>query len=530
MTDQREATFLEEMAARDAKLATLESELSHTQSLLAQAKAEIELLQQKIDILARRIFGKTSEQLSSEQLQLLFQELNAPGPALGKEFSPQIETVNSAGRSKQTPREKKPSGPRLPEHLPVQENVIIPDEVKEAPENWRRIGEEVSERLDYEPARFIRLRTVRPKYVPRGNNEAPPKIARLPESILERSIVTPGLLAQVLVSKYCDHIPLYRQESIYWSRHGVWLPRQTMSQWVWLGSDWLRPIYDEIRREVMGEGYVQVDETPIRYLAPGHGETKRGYLWTCHNPGGDVFYSWHTSRAASCLETIIPVDFSGIIQCDGYAGYDAFARKREEEIELAGCWAHVRRAFFEAQESAPRAAGLILHLIGNLYDLEQRLRAVRAGPKLRGLERQRECRALIARIQRTLLFWKNQRRFTPKSLMGKAINYALGEWSSLLLYLENGRVEIDNNLVENSIRPTAVGKKNWLFFGDANAGERGAIIYTVIESCRRRGIDPYAYLRDIFTRLPNATNWQIKDLTPEAWAKARRSTPERAAA
>jgi transposase len=497
---------------------------------IVRLEQENSLLRQKLDALARRIFGKKSEQLDPQQLQLLFQELEAPGPAAGKESGPQSSETDPARPLKKPSRPLRLRGARLPEHLPVLEEVIVPEPVKACPEAWRKIGEEVSERLDYEPARFLRRRTVRPKYVKRGPSDEAPVIAALPPSLLERSIVTPGLLTQVVVSKYCDHLPLYRQESIYWSRHQVWLPRQMLAQWVGLAADWLRLIYEEIRREVLAPGYVQIDETPIRYLAPGHGKTKLGYLWTCHRPGGDVVYSWHLSRAASCLEKIIPVDFHGIIQCDGYQGYDAFARKRPKEIELVGCWAHLRRYFFDAKEQAPKQAGLILHLLQSLYRTERRLRDARAGPKLRALARSLESRPIIHRVHQALLLWKAKRCFLPQSLMGKAIDYALGQWDSLLLYLDNGQVELDNNKVENAIRPTAVGKKNWLFFGEANAGERSAIIYTIIECCRRRGIDPSAYLRDIFTRLPTSTNWQIKDLTPAAWAKAQRSASRAAAA
>jgi hypothetical protein len=299
-----------------------------------------------------------------------------------------------------------------------------------------------------------------------------------------------------------------------------------------MAADWLRLIYEHVRQEVLAGGYVQIDETPIRYLEPGHGQTKLGYLWTCHQPGGDTVYHWATSRAAECLQKIVPVDFGGYIQCDGYRAYDAFARERGEAIKLAGCWAHVRRPFHDAIEEAPRSAGLILHLLQNLYRTEKRLRETKASPKLRVLARQFESRPVIARVHRTLLCWQAKHKFLPQSLMGRAITYALGEWESLLVYLRDGRVEIDNNLVENAIRPTAIGKKNWLFFGEAQAGERSAIIYTIIEACRRRGLDPFAYLNDTFTRLPTATNWQIADLTPAAWAKANaaRVKPRTAAA
>lgn len=485
------------------------------------------LLRQKLDALARQLFGKKSEQLNEAQMQLLFQELLAPGPASGNGSSPEGAETEPPRRKKVQARSR---GPRVPEHLPVIEEVIIPEPVKLTPEQWRCIGEEVSERLDYEPARFLCRRTVRPKYVRRGELDAVPIVAALPESILERGIVAPGLLAQIVVGKYCDHLPLYRQESIYWTRHQVRLPRQTMAQWMGLAADWLRPIYDHIRGEVLSRGYVQVDETPIRYLEPGHGQTKLGYLWTCSDPRGDVVFHWETSRAATCMEKIIPVDFSGTIQCDGYEAYDCFARRRGGRIVLAGCMAHVRRKFYEARETAPKVAAWILRHMKNLYAVESQLRQVRAGPRLRQAGRVAKSRPILQRLHRAFLRLKSRHRYLPQSLMGKAIDYALGQWPSLQLFLEDGRIEIDNNRVENAIRPTAVGKKNWLFIGEAAAGERSAILYTIIESCRRRGIDPFTYLRAIFTRLPSATNWQIKDLTPEAWSKIQKLTPQSAAA
>jgi hypothetical protein len=303
-----------------------------------------------------------------------------------------------------------------------------------------------------------------------------------------------------------------------------------LAQWIGVAADWLQLSYEEIRTGVMAKRYVQIDETPIRYLDPGHGKTKLGYLWTCHQPGGETVYSWHISRAASCLEKIVPADFAGTIQCDGYAGYDAFAAGRQQ-VALIGCWAHVRRKFFAAHEAhASTDSALILERLQQLYQIEEELREARAGPEVRAKVRGARSAPIVAELHRILVNWKQTHRFLPQSLMGKAIHYALDQWKSLLPFLTDGTLEIDNNLVENAIRPTAVGKKNWLFFGHADAGHRGAIIYTIIESCRRHGIDPYEYLRDTFERLPRATNHQVKDLTPAAWAAARRANDSERAA
>jgi len=350
-----------------------------------------------------------------------------------------------------------------------------------------------------------------------------PVIAPLPERLLDRSLPAPGLLAHILVSKYCDHLPLYRQEQIYAQRHQVQLPRQTLARWVELAADWLKPIYEQIRTGVMAGGYVQVDETPIYYLEPGNGKTRQGYLWTGSRPKADVFFHWETSRATACLDNVIPATFTGTIQCDGYAAYRAFANGRGQTITLAGCWAHVRRKFYEARESSPRLAGWLLNQIQQLYRIEARLREHRAGPSLRAAVRASESRPVIKRIERALIKLKAGGRQLPQSQLGIAIDYTLGQWRTLEIYLSDGRVEIDNNLVENAIRPTAIGKKNWLFIGEADAGQRSAIVYTLIECCRRRGLNPFAYLRDVLSRLPNMTNRQIPEVTPEAWAKAQRT-------
>jgi hypothetical protein len=333
--------------------------------------------------------------------------------------------------------------------------------------------------------------------VHRTQEDAVPIIIPLPPCLLERGLAAPGLLAYILVSKYCDHLPLYRQEQIFARRHGVSLPRQSLARWVELAADWLLPIYEQIRTAVMSAGYVQCDETPVNYLEPGHGKTKRGYLWVGSRPGGDVVFRWDTSRATESLEKIVPADFKGIVQSDGYSVYPCFAQRRNGAITLAGCWAHVRRAFYGARAEAPKISGWFLRQLQNLYRIEAVLRDQNAGPALREAVRAHQSRPIVERIGRALERFKAAGRFLPKSLLGDAIDFARGQWKALQVYLANGRVEVDNNQVENAIRPTAIGKKNWLFIGQAEAGQRSAVIYTVIESCRRRGVDPYAYLKDV---------------------------------
>ena len=492
-----------------------ESETRLTEELRL-ARLEIKLLRHKLDALARRLFGTSSEKLDPAQLQLLLEGLEETAAA-EKQSGLESAAETPAGK---TSAERPPRGPRLPEHLPVREIILDPEEVKAEPEAWTRIGEEVTEQLDYTPASFVRVRLVRPKYVRKDRRDLPPVIAPLPPSLRERSLAAPSLLAHCMVSRYRDHLPWHRLEQIY-AGLGVEISRQTLSNWSGMAADAAGLVVREIGETVFSGGYVQIDETPVEYLSPGHGKTKIGYLWVAHNPAVKaVIFHWRTGRAATCLHEIVPEEFKGVIQCDGYSAYGSFAQSpaRAGAIRLAGCWAHARRAFFEARQYSQDAMW-VLQRIQSLYAVEERLRESRAGPAERLAARRDQSRPVVDELHAKLLHWHQSHTHLPKSPVGGAIRYALGQWPNLTVFLEDGRVEIDNNLVENTIRPSAVGKKNWLFIGDAKAGDRAAVFYTLLGNCRRHGVDAHAYLLDLFTRLPSLTNQRIKEITPAAWAE-----------
>jgi transposase len=480
------------------------------------------LLREKVDLLVRKLFGVKSEKIDDAQLMLMLQgESPPPKPdasasdATGLEA--ELDKGNQTLKAKPARRERKL---RIPAHLPVSEEIIIdPDEVTARPENYRQIGEEITEQLDCAPPKFSRRLIIRRKYVKRDEPHQAPLIAKL-DTLADRSTAAPGLLAQIVVAKYCDHLPLYRQEQIFKLRHDIEIPRQTMARWISMVAEWFKPIYGRIKERVLESGYIETDETMLEYLQPGNGETKQCYFWTLKQPGGDSVFIWETSRAAACLERILPDDFQGIIGCDGYGVYQHIATGSEGRIRLAACWAHVRRKFDEARTAYPQAAATMLLLIQKLYLIEKHARAPHISAKLRQVMRAQQSRMIIARIEELLKKLRTSDRFLPKSLMGQAIDYTLTLWPHLQVYLENGRVEIDNNLVENAIRPTAIGKKNWLFIGEAGAGERSAILFTIIEACRSRRIAPWTYIRDVLTRLPSMTNQQLDEVTPWAWAAA----------
>lgn len=495
-------------------LSALRDLVSTLQSALVEIKAENQLLRQKLAFFIQRYFGGTkNESLDPQQLELLLAGLeasNAPAPATEKPAPTRTVAV------------ARPTRQPLPAHLETERVVLEPEEVKQQPEGWRKLGEEVTEELDWKPAKFIKRLYIRPKYA----NAERIVIAPLPARLIEKGLPGAGLLTQVVVSKYEDHLPLYRQEKIYRERHGVNLSRQTLCGWVEAAADWLSPIYREMKAAMLANDYLQADETPIRYLDPDvKGKSQQGWLWTYSQPKGDVVFEWHISRSREGPREFLK-SFRGKLQTDGYGVYESLARERGEELILIGCWSHARRGFHEALGEG-RLAAWFVGQIGKLYAVEKHLREQNAGPQLRAAVRAWQSRPILERLRRAMAVVR--RRVLPKSQLGQAIDYTLSRWEALTRYVEDGRLEIDNNLCENAIRPTAVGKKNFLFVGHPAAGQRSAVIYSVLGSCRRHGINPDEYLQDVFERLPKAKTSNLKSLTPAAWAKVKRAASRPAA-
>ena len=500
--------LIEELRKRNAvqeeQIADL---LKQLQALLAENK----VLKQKNDFLLHRMFGRASEKLDSRQMELL---LGLKPAEIADE--PKLIPLPVALR-RQARRERKP---RIPENLPTEDIVIDPEEVKAAPQAYRLIGEEVTQELDVIPPKYFRRRYIRRKYASKLERELAPIMAPLPPRLIEGGYASAGLLTDIVLKKYVDHLPLYRQEQILRTRHGIELSRKTMSEWMRVVGDWLKPIYHHLRDDLRGSGYLQIDETPVRYCLAEGGGSGQGYFWVYHHPPDQkVLFEWHTSRGADCLDETLK-DFRGTVQCDGYGAYSSYA-KNHEAIELAACWAHARRKIYEAREEAPVLAGWLLNQIGHLYRIEGELRRGHAGPGLRKAVRSAESGMILERIHRALIL--KRAAHLPRGQMGLAIAYTLGLWEQLLRFRNDGQLEIDNNGVENAIRPTAVGKKNWLFIGHPEAGERSAVLYTLLENCKRLGINPEEYLRDVLTRLPSMTNRQTHELTPANWLAERKA-------
>lgn len=480
-------------------------------TVLSEMHEEVARLKLQLDWLRKRLFGPgRGETLDRAQLLLQLEALEK----IAARVPAPVQTVTY---ERAPPRPAARPGPaELFAKLPVKETIeLVPEEVQQQPECYEKIGEERTFEVDVVPPQLFKREIVRPKYQRRTDKSLPPVIAPAPARLAPGGYVSAGLMAFVLTAKYVDHLPLYRQEKQL-ARWGAAISRQTMCEWTALGSNWLESIYQHMFRDLRAGGYVQADETPVRCQDPDvPGKTVQGWLWVVSRPGGDVCFTWRMSRRHEEAATLL-TGFKGLLQSDGYEAYASVAAANDGIVHV-GCWAHARRYFHDAIEEAPVRAGFLLRLIGHLYHLEKTWDdAGIVQPVLRAQRRQSEFGLTLRLLKRTAQ--RLRELSLPKSLLGQACSYLLGHWDVLVAHCEHGRTRIDNNLIENAIRPSALGKKNWLFIGHPDAGDRSAIIYSLVVSCQRRGIDPFAYLKDVLTRLPKMTNQDdLAALTPARW-------------
>ena len=364
------------------------------------------------------------------------------------------------------------------------------------------------------PAKVVVCQTVRRKYAcPCGCGGV--SIAPLPPRLLAQSKLGLGLAVHLLLSRFDDHVSYYTLERIFRERHAVVIPRQQMVQWVAHIAFLLQPLYRLMFEEMKKKGYLQVDETPVKVLDPEvKGKCARGYLWFYAEPGGDVFLDFQDTRAR-CAPHARLADFHGTIQTDAYEVYDSLKKVLADLVRI-GCAAHSRRKFHKALKSGDRAAIWFIGQFRQLYRLERQSREL--SPEQRHELRQRTAPQIWAAMKQRAEALRPG--LLPQSSLGKAVSYLLNEYDSLIGYLQSGHYEIDNNLVENSIRSPAVGRRRWLFIGHPDAGWRSAVVYSFIISCRRRGINPQSYLTDVLRRLPAMNITQIADLLPERWKAA----------
>lgn len=485
------------------------------------------MLEQKVDALIKILYGIKSEKIDPSQLQLLLEGIEPEKPqALSGSNEPAPEGADEENPANKKTKSKNHSRLKGWEQLEVIEETLLPDGYEENKDQLELIGQEVTELLDYEPARLIRRRFIRPKFRNKGDRSLPPLLAPAPASPLPGGVPAFGLTAELIISKYADHLPIYRQQSIL-QRLGLHAPRDTLNHWSLQSLELLQPIAEAIHRECLSRSYLQLDETPIKELAPGTGKTRTGYVWVFNDPcpHGSVSYRWQHGRSRNDLDQALgehAENWKGIFQCDGYSVYPSYQHDHPKLIDLGSCMAHIRRGFIKALDAGEANAASVIHLIAYLYQVEGKLRQTQAGPALRDAIRASHSAPRLRLIRRYLE--KIKSRHFPKSLMGQAIAYALNQWQGLDAYLSDGRVELDNNLCENAIRPLKIGAKNYLFFGSRRGGELGCVAYTLIENCKRQELPLRDYLIQAMKALVEHGPERAGELTPTAVAKARRKT------
>jgi transposase len=486
-------------------------------SLTQQCVERIAEAEAQIAELKRELFGPKADRLSPEQEEQLKQVVDDMKAEAERE-APESDRVLS--EEKESPKRKphKPGSRRrhpMPVHLETETITIEPDPTP-CPCCGRmlhRIGEEITEEIDFIPARLIRRRIVRPKYACHCG-EAGVAVAPLPPRLIPHSKLGLGLAVHIVLTRFDDHLSFYRLEQQFRERHAIDIPRQQMVQWIEHIANWLEPLVERMWQRMRSGGYLQVDETPVKVLDPEvRGKAARGYLWFYAVPDGDVLLDFHSSRGLAPVQQRL-ADFSGTIQTDAYEVYESLSR-RQHGIQRNGCLAHARRYFYKAlQENFTDA--VFIAQIRLLYRIENEIRGL--VPDQRFQRRQQDAADIWTRLKSKAEALHPS--LLPKSTLGKAVSYFLNDYDALTGYLRDGRFEIDNNLIENSIRPTAVGRKRWLFIGHPDAGWRSAVIYSILVSCRRRGINPQDYLTDILHRLQTIKISELDSLLPANWKPA----------
>lgn len=506
------AAPLPDLDALDA--AALKDMIIKQHAQISSRDAELERLQLIIARLRRLQFGRKSEKIQREieQLELQLEDLEE-GAAEKKQRAG--NTLPLAAVAIFASVTEKPARRALPEHLPRQTEIHQPEQ-ESCPGcggELRKLGEDVSEMLEYVPARFKVIRHVRPKLSCTKCDVIVQ--AEAPSRPIARGLAGPGLLAHVLVSKYADHQPLYRQAEIY-AREGVELERSTLADWVGATSELLAPLHDALRQYVMNPGKLHADDTPVPVLAPGTGKTKLGRLWAYvrdDRPAGDlaapaVWFAYSPDRKGEHPHRHLKT-FCGMLQADGYAGFNRLYD--DGRIREAACWAHVRRKFFDLHQAhASPIATEAVERIGRLYRIESEIRG--RPPDERQQVRDERARPLLIALHEW--FKTTLTRVSRKSEVAAAIGYALARWPALVRYCEDGRIEIDNNPAERALRAIALGRKNYLFAGSDAGGERAAAIYSLLGSAKLNGIDPEAYLTSVLRRIADHPINRIAELLP----------------
>jgi transposase len=504
-----------ELREQNARLTEINQSLEAKTRELEQ---ERQRLQGRVDLLLQKLFGRRSERFEDPNQKPLFDDVEA----LSAEARAEIESAFDEEEEEPPKRSRRNGRRRLPKDLPRMRTVLdIPDEEKRCPHGgtWEKFGEDSTEELDYIPAQFSILETVRPKYRIRGCDHPEcqgVKMALLPPRPIEQGRPAPGLLAQIAVSKYSDHQPLYRQEQIF-KRHSVVIPRSTMCGWMMTLGTMLFVVYLSMKEWLLKQRYLQADETTIRVQGMKTGKMHTGYFWGYGIPWAEVVYEFTLDRSHQRPLKFLEQFTGHLLQADGYDGYNEIIRQKDSQVVRLGCWAHVRRKFHDALQESPEKAKIILAAIQKLYRIEREIKGLDPGG--RAAVRHERARPILDDLKPLLKAYQTE--VLPQSQLGKAISYALDEWAHLEVYIEHGIAEIDNNSIENTFRPVAIGRKNFLFVGSPQGGQAAAVLYSLITSCKRLGVNPWEYLSDVIARLATHPMNRIWELTPRGWKETR---------
>jgi len=487
------------------------TKLDQTKANLDQAEAKNIVLQARLDQLHRLLFGTKSERFVPEEIaNQLKLELGEVGKAQDPPEEQKIEYTRKKPKKKSRHAGRQP----LPEHL---ERKVIRLEPEQDTSGMKKIGEDVTEILELIPAKLFVLRYVRAKYAAKNGDSV--LTAPLPGLPIEKGMAGPGLLAQVMIDKYMDHLPLYRQLQRF-SREKVTIASSTIGDWVAQVCILISSLYQAHRREVLTQLYLMADETPNPVLDKSKkGKTHRGYQWAYFSPlTKTVLFDYRPGRGRDgprdCLK-----NYQGFLQTDGYAVYEWFGKR--EGIVLLHCMAHARREFENALKNDPDRAQHALLQIQKLYAIERKAREQELSHEKRRELREEKARPIWEAFKDWMI--ENYPQVTPKSSIAKAIAYSLKRWPQLGVYILDGRLEIDNNLIENSIRPIALGRKNYLFSGSHAGARRAALMYSLLGTCKLQGINPFEWLRDVLVRLPEHPVNRVAELLPQNWKKEQAS-------
>lgn len=520
----------------------LPQDLATCHQLIAQLLDSMRSLQRQNEQMTHRLqqllrarFGQKAEKIDSAQLMLFAQQILAEAQAVEAPAPPPAEPVAKKGHGRK----------KLPRNLPRKREVhdVPPEErvCKCCGQEMTKIGEETSEQIDYIPASVYVIEHVRPKYACKHCPDGTVVTADKPRQPIEKGLPGPGMLAYVIVSKYCDHVPLNRQAGIF-TRAGLDLPASTLCGWMGPCASLLGPMVDVMGEEVLASDSIHTDDTPVPVLDKNRSSTRQGRLWAYLGDDLHPFtvYDYTPSRKrdgpAEFLRT-----YQGHVHADAYGGYDGIYTGSNGAIIEVLCWAHARRKMFDAQDTDAARAAVALAYIRRLYQVERLAKErfegqagrndARSLADIRLELRQRDSVKVLSDFEA----WMRQQAdgvgpdgsplpqgpVLPKSPLGIAINYCLGNWTALTRYANDGRLDIDNNSAERAMRPVAMGRRNYMFFGSDNGGRTAAVFYSLIASAKRHGLDPFAYLRDVLARISDHPSNKLRELLPDQWKLAQ---------